>query len=201
MPTTNSIHLVDALAALHHVRTDEVVVTTMGTAREWMILGSHPLDFILVPSSMGQAPSLGLGIALAQPKRKALVCNGDGSMLMNLGSLVSITAEAPPNFTLLLFDNGVYEVTGAQATPASATIRKDGLPIDFAAAATACGFRSVFEFTDLDVWTASIRKVINAKGPTFARIAVAPIPGAVGPRSPSPGPPRAIAFKNALRMD
>ena len=67
-------------------------MTTMAAAREWQKLQKQPLDFVLVPSSMGQATALGLGIALAQPEQKVIVCNGDGSMLMNLGSLVTITA-------------------------------------------------------------------------------------------------------------
>ena len=88
--------LAECLAVLRACRTErDVVVSTMGSAREWMKLGSHPLDFIYAPSSMGQAPSLGLGIALAQPERRVIVCNGDGCMLMNLGCLVTVTAEAP----------------------------------------------------------------------------------------------------------
>ncbi len=79
-----SIDLIAALTALHENRSEEIVVTAMGTAREWMTLEPHPLDFVLVPSSMGQAPSFGLGLALAQPDRQVVVCNGDGSMLMNL---------------------------------------------------------------------------------------------------------------------
>src|SRR5579864_3178601 len=113
------IGLVESLVALHAVRRDEIVVTTMGAAREWQKLSGgggggggggekNPLDFVLVPSSMGQATSLGLGMALARPDRKVVVCNGDGSMLMNLGSLVTITAEAPANLTVIVFDNGVY---------------------------------------------------------------------------------------------
>ena len=85
--------LKQAVEVLHAVRRDEVVVTTMGSAREWQKLGKHPLDLIYVPSSMGQGTALALGIALAQPKRQVVVCNGDGSMLMNLGSLVTITAQ------------------------------------------------------------------------------------------------------------
>ncbi len=171
----------------------------MGTARaQWMTLEPHPLDFVLVPSSMGQAPSFGLGLALAQPDRQVVVCNGDGSMLMNLGSLVTITAEAPKNYTLLLFDNGVYEVTGAQATPASEATRSRGDALDFVALAKASGFTS-----GLSSPTSTLgrhrRAGIAADGPTFARIVVEPIPGAVGPRSPSPGPGRARAFAEALR--
>src|SRR5450759_717422 len=106
----------EAMAALHAARrADDVVVTSMGAARIWMALGAGPLDLPLVPSSMGTAPSIGLGLALAQPERRVIVVNGDGAMLMNLGSLVTITAAAPANLTLILVDNGVYEVTGAAA--------------------------------------------------------------------------------------
>ncbi|MCH8829743.1 MAG: thiamine pyrophosphate-binding protein [Planctomycetes bacterium] len=196
----HSIVLIDALKALHAVRTDEVVLTAMGTAREWMTLEPHPLDFIYVPSSMGQATALGLGMALARPDRKIVVCNGDGSMLMNLGSLVTITALAPRNLSILIFDNGVYEVTGAQATPGTAVIRKDGRPFDFIATAKACGFSTVFEFDDADHWQREVKSVIDADGPTFVRIAVTPVPGAVGPRSPSPGAPRAQEFARALQQ-
>ena len=86
----------DALAAIHaaRVRRDDVVVTTMAPARDWMTLPQQPLDLVFVPSAMGHATSIGLGLALAQPKRRVIVCNGDGSMLMNLGSLVSIAGAA-----------------------------------------------------------------------------------------------------------
>lgn len=197
-----SVPLVDALRAVHATRGEEdVVVTTMGTAREWMKLSPHPLDFVLVPSSMGQATSLGLGIALAQPGRRVIVCNGDGSMLMNLGSLVTITAQAPANFSLLLFDNGVYEITGAQATAANPGIRNGAGDVDFPALAAACGFRSVFEFCTLDDWRNAVADVIASGGPTFARIAVAPVPGARGPKSPSPAPERARRFAAALQRN
>jgi sulfopyruvate decarboxylase subunit beta len=145
-------------------------------------------------------PSLGLGIALAQPDRRVIVCNGDGSMLMNLGALVTITAEAPRNLTLLVFDNGVYEVTGAQATPGSAGARADGRSVDYAAIARACGFESVFEFEDADRWRAEVQNVIDAPGPTFALIRVAPMyDEPCGPRSPGPGRERAVAFAAALQ--
>lgn len=191
--------LVDALRTLHSVRRDEVVVTTMGTAREWMKLGTHPLDFVFVPSSMGQATSLGLGIALAQPSRRVVVCNGDGSMLMNLGSLVTITAQCPPNFTLLVFDNGVYEITGAQPTAGNPAIRNGAGEIDFPAIAAACGFTSICQFADIAEWRSSVPDVLAAKGPTFVHLPVAPIPGGVGPRSPSPGARRAEEFAAAIR--
>ena len=60
--------LVPALEVFRQVRTDQIVVTTMGAAREWHKLSQHPLDLNYFPSSMGQAPSIALGLALAQPQ-------------------------------------------------------------------------------------------------------------------------------------
>ena len=192
--------LVGALQTLHAMRRDsDIVVSAMGAAREWMTLGTHPLDWIFVPSSMGQATSLGLGLALACPDRRVIVLNGDGGMLMNLGSLVTITACAPTNLVTLLFDNGVYEVTGAQPTPAAAAGRSGGEPIDFGGLARASGFSSVFRFSRIEDWAGNINDVLTAAGPIFAVLDVAPVPGAAGPRSPGPAPERARRFMAALQ--
>ena len=187
--------LVETLSVLHECRRDdEVVLTVMGMAREWMALGElHRLDWVYVPSSMGQAPSLGLGMALARPQNNVIVCNGDGCMLMNLGSLVTITQQAPQNFTLILFDNGVYEITGAQPTPA-------GERVDYCALARAAGFRHVHAFDRLEDWQANARELLDEMGPTLIYLEVAPVPEAVGPRSPSKASDRARAFAEALQQ-
>ena len=191
--------LVEAIGVVHRARREEdVVISAMGAAREWMELGTRPLDWIFVPSSMGQATALGLGLALARPDRRIIVLNGDGGMLMNLGSLVTISACAPANLVILLFDNGVYEVTGAQPTPSAPGARADDAHIDFAAVARASGFTSVFRFDSVGDWSAGVEAVLAAEGPTFAVLDVAPVPGARGPRSPGPAPARARAFMQAL---
>ncbi len=195
----NQMPLFDSLQALHGARRDEIVITAMGAAREWMKLEPHPLDWVFVPSSMGQATSLGLGLALARPDVNVIVCTGDGGTLMNLGSLISITAQAPTNLTVLLFDNGVYEVTGAQTTAASDELRAEKAAVDWRALARSAGFTSLFEFDELEAWRNSIRKVIDGPGPTFAYLRVAPMPDAGGPKSPGPGKPRAAQFAEALK--
>ena len=159
-----------------------------------------PLDFVFVPSSMGQAPSLALGLALAQPARRVLACNGDGSTLMNLGALTTISAAAPNNLVLIVFDNGVYEVTGAQPTPGSAFGRPDRRGVDFARIARACRWPSVFHFSEPDEWRNAAHAAINAPGPVFIALDVAPVPGTVGPRSPGPTIERARQFSEALRQ-
>jgi sulfopyruvate decarboxylase subunit beta len=186
------IELHDALSALRRVRRDDdVVIATMSAAKAWMELGKHPLDMIFVPSSMGHASSFGLGIALAQPERRVIVCNGDGSMLMNLGSLVTIATQGPGNLVVIVLNNGVYEVTGAQPTP-------DEGGADFAAIARGCGFESVFHFSTLEKWTRNLEPVLGARGPVFVLLEITPVVGRAGPKSPGNAAERARALMRAL---
>ena len=192
--------LVAALRVLHDARSDtEVVITTMGSAREWMRLGDvHPLDIVLVPSSMGHGTSMGLGIAIARPDRRVITCMGDGSMLMNLGSLVSIVAAGVDNLVVIVFDNGVYEVTGLQPTPGAAAARGGGRPVHFADVARASGFDSVYRSGDLHAWRRDIRRLLDASGPTFIALDVEPAAGGTAPHSPGPAAERARRFMAAL---
>ena len=183
----------DALAAIHESRGDrDVVVTTMTPARDWMTFPQHPLDVVMVPSAMGHATSIGLGLALAQPTRRVIVCNGDGSMLMNLGSLVSIVDAKVDNLVVVVFENGVYEVTGSEPIPASGGV-------DFAAMARAAGFRSTFEFGHLATWRSAAKNVLSVPGPTFAVLRVETQPGTPAPKSPGPASERGKRLVDALR--
>jgi sulfopyruvate decarboxylase subunit beta len=197
--TTKRMTLIEALEVLHAVRRGEVVVTTMGNAREWQKLGKDALDLIYVPSSMGQGTSLALGIALARPDRKVVVCNGDGSMLMNLGSLVTISAQAPANLTVIVFDNGVYEVTGAQPTAAAPVLRPNSAPVDFAALARASGFTRIYTFDAVEPWRDAVGEILSGTGPTFVQLRVEPMADAGLPAFPGPAPDRALALRAALK--
>ena len=201
MSAAARMSLRDAVGAVRAARRDDdVVITAMGAAREWQVLGPlHPLDLVHVPCSMGEAPPLGLGIALAQPERRAIVLNGDGSTQMNLGALVTISAERAANLTLVVLDNGVYEVTGAQPTPGSAPGRRGMDALDFTALARACGFEVIHRFSDGTTWRRDVRRVVEGVGPAFVLLDVAPVPGARGPRSPGPTSERARRLMAALR--
>jgi len=194
------IPLVASLEVLRGARRDdEVIIPTMGSAREWMNLGPrHALDFILVPSAMGHGTSIGLGLALARPDNRVIVCSGDGSLLMNLGSLASIVAARVPNLVVVVFDNGVYEVTGQQPTAAAAGARADGRAADFCGIARACGFDSVYRFDSIESWRLDARRVLDTPGPTFIALDVEPVVGGVAPSSPGPAPARAKEFMDAL---
>jgi len=182
-----------ALAAVHATRGPrDIVITTMTPARDWMLLPQHPLDLVLVPSAMGSAPSMGLGLALAQPNRRVIVCNGDGSMLMNLGSLVSIANARATNLAVIVFVNGTYEVTGSQPVPGAGVV-------DYAALARAAGFESVHAYASIDGWRSDVRRVLATTGPTFVALGVEPVHGQPGPKSPGPARERARRFMQALR--
>ena len=197
MSDTPSMSLAEALEVIHRNRREAVVITTMGAAREWQQLEPHPKDFVYMPSSMGQGPPLGLGIAIAQPEQRVIVVNGDGCLLMNLGCLVTITAQAPKNFTLIIIDNGVYEVTGGQTTIANASRRADDRSIDFQAMARASGFEHVYEFDDIESWRYE-HEVMHDEGPICIVLKTTVKTEDAGARSPGPAPGRAEALRKIL---
>jgi sulfopyruvate decarboxylase subunit beta len=108
----------EALEVLSAFRGQHVVITTHGSVDDWVSLSDSALDFAFVPASMGQGPALGLGLALALTRHGVVVVSGDGHLLMNLGSLITM-ANHGANLFLVEIDNGVYEVTGGQPVPGS----------------------------------------------------------------------------------
>jgi sulfopyruvate decarboxylase subunit beta len=155
------------LQALAEARDDStIVVTNQGSARIWPLLAEHPLDFHYNPSTMGGAIPFGLGLALAQPSLHVIVVSGDGALTMSLGSLISAAAAGPGNLTIVVLDNGMYEVTGGQRTAASAA------QVDYAALARAVGFPSAFVFDDETNWRREILEAINSPGPRLIAIRV-----------------------------
>ena len=190
---TRRVDPVEALRVVRAVRREnDVVITTMGSARDWMADGMSALDLIFVPSAMGHATSIGLGLALAQPDRRIIVCNGDGSMLMNLGSLATIAASGATNLAVIVFDNGIYEVTGAQPTPNAIA------NVDFAAIARGCGIASVYRFETTDSWQKAAAAIVAGVGPHVIVLPTAQVTGKPGPKSPGKAADRAAAFMKAL---
>jgi thiamine pyrophosphate-dependent acetolactate synthase large subunit-like protein len=144
-------------------RKDLLVVAGLGsTAWDITAAGDHDLSFPLW-GAMGQAAMIGLGLALAQPKRRVLVITGDGEMLMGIGSLATIGVQQPKNLTVAVIDNERYGETGMQATHTA-----DG--VDLAAIARASGFKNSRVITR----NADLRKVVHeTPGPNFLQIKVA----------------------------
>jgi len=155
----------ELLLPLARYRTDEVVVTTMSTTRPWGRISDRDLDFASADSAMGHAADLALGIALAQPDRTVVCLNGDGSMLMSLGTLAVAVDTRAANFVLFVVDNGAYEITGNQPFPAAGKL-------DFAAMAKAAGFPLVFRFDDPEAYAEAVPDLLRAPGPVFVHALV-----------------------------
>ena len=146
----------------------------MGATRPWGRISDTDLDFASADSAMGHAADLALGIALARPERTVICLNGDGSMLMTLGTLATVVGSGVTNYLLFVMDNGVFEITGHQPVAGSGRI-------DYAAMAEAAGFQKVLFFEDAKSYTESIEKVLTQPGPTFIHLLVEP--GSEGPIS------------------
>jgi sulfopyruvate decarboxylase subunit beta len=170
----------EALAVLAQHRGDKIVITTMTAVGVWPALSDTPLDFAYMPSAMGHGPGLALGLALACPGRGVIVVNGDGSMLMSLGSLVTLAAH-PANVYLVVMDNSLYEVTGGQATAGAGRA-------DFAALARAAGIRRVYSLTALADWERGAAAALSGPGPVLIHL---PVEGRLGQKTPRPPRPMA----------
>lgn len=107
----------DATRVVVDAAGDAPIVSSLGhPSYDLFAAGDRPLNFYTW-GSMGVASSIGLGLALAHPDRRVIVIDGDGSLLMNLGSLATIGLLRPANLVLVVVDNEVYATTGGQATP------------------------------------------------------------------------------------
>jgi thiamine pyrophosphate-dependent acetolactate synthase large subunit-like protein len=178
-----------AAAAILVRRADAVVVTGLG-APTWdaAAAGDSPLNFYTW-GGMGCAAMVGLGLALAQPKRRVIVITGDGEMLMALGALATIAVQRPRNLSIVVMDNEHYGETGMQPT-------HTGLGTDMAGMAKAAGFhatQTVYTTAELKTWIPKI----YAAGPVFVDIKV------TTERAPLVLPPRdgtllKLRFRDAL---
>ena len=98
---------------------EEAVIGGIGNTNfDLWAAGHRPQNFYML-GSMGLAFPIALGVALAQPERRVFALEGDGSLLMQLGALSTIATLKPENLTMIVMDNGIYQITGAQPTPAA----------------------------------------------------------------------------------
>jgi thiamine pyrophosphate-dependent acetolactate synthase large subunit-like protein len=145
--------------------TDEIVVSTYSSAVDWLDLGERALNYFSV-GAMGLDSSHALGLALGRPDRRVICLQGDGSLLMNLGCLVTIAAAAPKNLVHFVVQNGTYEANGMHPIP--------NADLDFAAMARAAGIAHVHDFVDLANFEQQAGHVVKQAGPVFATLRVEP---------------------------
>jgi thiamine pyrophosphate-dependent acetolactate synthase large subunit-like protein len=156
---------------------DVLIVTGLGSSTyDVFSAGDRPENFYLW-GAMGGAAAVGLGIAIAQPKRSVLVITGDGEQLMGLGSLATIGAQKPQNLNIVVIDNGHFGETGMQRSHTS-------LGTDLAAVARACSITRVEEIDDIEQVTGLANKINAREGILFAQVFVdtEQLPRALPPR-------------------
>jgi thiamine pyrophosphate-dependent acetolactate synthase large subunit-like protein len=173
----------EAVKALLAERSDLLVICGLGSpAYDTFAAGDHDANFYLW-GAMGGAAMIGLGLALAQPTRPVAVITGDGEQLMGLGGLATIAAKRPPNFSIVVLDNGHFGETGMQRS-------HTGLGVDLHEIAGAAGLAASIELremTEVVAYRAELRKVSG--GPRFATVRIAP-----------GNPPRALPARDGVYL-
>ncbi len=162
----------ECFKALARAHTNEIVVAVYQSGFDWRAIKPWPLNYFCT-GVMGQASSHGLGLALGRPDKRVIVLDGDGSILMNVGSLVTIADAAPKNLIHFVCENGTYEVNGAHPIPGQGRV-------SFAAFARAAGIPRVYEFSALAEFETRVAGLLREPGPVFATLKIEP--GAPYPR-------------------
>ena len=179
-----------ATAQLLKGRGDALVVTGLGsTTYDAFAAGDSPLTFYLW-GAMGGAAMVGLGLALAQPKRRVVVMTGDGEMLMGLGSLATVGVQRPANLAIVVIDNGLYAETGMQRTHTASGV-------DLAGVARSCGFAHAETVGTQSELERLGRAAYETPGPFFAAIKVSPDPTSIE-LAPRDGPTLRSRFRAAV---
>ena len=155
------------VAKLEH---EEAVVGGIGNTNfDLWAVGQRPQNFYML-GSMGLAIPIALGVAIAQPQRHIVALEGDGSLLMQLGCLTTIAALGQKNLTMVIMDNGIYQITGSQPTPAAGIA-------DFVAIARGAGIAKAAWAADEEDFDRLIDAALAEGGPTLIAARIDDKPG------------------------
>src|ERR1700691_1074899 len=152
------------------LKRDEAVIGGIGNTNfDLWSAGRRPQNFYML-GSMGLAIPIALGVALAQPRRHVIALEGDGSLLMQLGCLTTVAALKPANLTMVIMDNGLYQITGGQPTGAARTA-------DYVALARAAGLAKCAWAADEQDFAALVDAALEGGGPSFIAARIDDKPG------------------------
>lgn len=147
------------------LKNDEAVVAGIGNTNfDLWASGQRPQNFYML-GSMGLAMPIALGVAMAQPQRKVFALDGDGSVLMELGAFGTVAAIAPKNFAVIVWDNGIYQITGSQKTLTSGTA-------DLVAIAKGAGLSQSAWAADEEHFDALVDRALTGDGPWFIGVRI-----------------------------
>lgn len=152
------------------LQNEEAVIGGIGNTNfDLWAAGHRPQNFYML-GSMGLAFPIALGVALAQPERRVIALEGDGSLLMQLGALSTIASLKPKNLTMIVFDNGIYQITGSQPTPAASVA-------DIVAIAVGSGLTNSVWAADEEDFERLVDESLEASEPTLIALRIDDQPG------------------------
>jgi sulfopyruvate decarboxylase subunit beta len=155
----------DFLKRLVETTRDELFIAGVSpTNHELFSINDLPTYFYM-RHSLGMASSIGLGLALAQPDKKIIVIEGDGGMLMNLGSFASISTQQPKNLILFILDNRCYENTGCQPTATAHRARLEAI-------AKGAGIDKTYRWKDTEDVESNLSNVLAEEGPSVVVVEI-----------------------------
>ncbi|WBL81149.1 thiamine pyrophosphate-dependent enzyme [Bradyrhizobium xenonodulans] len=155
------------IAKLKH---EEAVIGGIGNTNfDLWAAGHRPQNFYML-GSMGLAFPIALGVALAQPDRRVFALEGDGSLLMQLGALSTIATLKPKNLIMIVMDNGIYQITGAQPTPAASVA-------DIVAIAAGSGLANSAWAADEEDFERLVDGAMSASEPSLIAVRIDDKPG------------------------
>src|SRR5712691_2950220 len=161
------MRIAEALAAFKPHRGDAIVVPGRG-GKFWVELtDNEKRDVPLGDPAMGGHAGFAFGLALAQPKRRVVLFDSEGDILMSLGMLTTIAEQAPANFYHFLLDNECYATTGGQPVPNAKNVAYDVI-------ARGAGYPRAFAFETLEDFAKNIQAILDQPGPVFVAIKVIP---------------------------
>ena len=146
------------------IRDELIIAGVSPTNHELFSIKDLPTSFYM-RHSLGMASSIGLGLSLAQPDKKVIVLEGDGGLLMNLGSLATISTQQPKNLIIFILDNRCYENTGCQPTATAHQTRLDAI-------ARGAGIEKAYRWQDMGDLESNLDKVLIEEGPTVVVVEI-----------------------------
>ena len=157
----------DMMTVVEKYRGDAVVIPVFQANKRWVEVSNHKTRDISVGGAMGKSSSFALGLALAQPDVNVILFDGDGSLAMNLGSLVTIAGQLPKNLYHFVLQNGMYATTGGQPIPGTNSL-------SFTDLAKAAGYAASYDFDDLEDFATNAERILNEPGPVFVCLRTIP---------------------------
>ena len=158
----------EVMAVVQKYRGDAVVIPAERAGVAWPLISTYQQRDVS-PDIMGKGSSFALGVCLSQPNTKVIVFDGDGSLEMNLGTLVTIAQQQPRNLYHFVLENGMYATTGGQPIPGQEKI-------SFTDLAMGAGYAAAYDFDDLEEFANQAEEILNQSGPVMICVKTAPNP-------------------------